>query len=306
LLIQYAVDAVHSLRGFYYAEGWAHDGTAGVPPELICNAKVLPASVERVYRGDLAALSAPGLCGFRLRYVMREGEVPAQFAIRFRTTGEQVTAENPGAEVLNRSVSAWQETNQTFFSRLRPGASILELGARARSGIVRRDLFKGLVYTGLDIAAGENVDIVGDAHRLTSLFKRNQFDFAYSTAVFEHLLWPWKVALELNAILKPGGWVLTQSHQTWPRHDAPWDFFRFSASGWGSLFCRATGFRIIRAADDLLGHVFPAYYNGDPNLETLSLGQCFLVSICVAEKVSEPTVRWDADPDYSALGGYPG
>jgi hypothetical protein len=53
-----------------------------------------------------------------------------------------------------------------------------------------------------DIKVGENVDIVGDAHRLTSLFKAGQFDFAYSISVFEHLLWPWKVALELNTDFK--------------------------------------------------------------------------------------------------------
>ena len=79
--IHYAVDTVHSFRGFYYAEGWAHDGNAGVPPELIFENRLLPAYVERVNRPDLAAVSAPGLCGFRLRYIMREAEVPCQFRI---------------------------------------------------------------------------------------------------------------------------------------------------------------------------------------------------------------------------------
>jgi hypothetical protein len=179
----YAIDAVHSFRGFYYAEGWAYDGNAGAPPELIFEDRLLPAYVERVYRSDLTALSAPGLCGFRLRNIMREGEVPGQFSIRLRTTTEQVTIENPGLDLFNRSNQAWHETEHAFFSRLRPGASILELGARARSGITRRGLFKDLCYTGLDIKVGENVDLVGDAHRLTSLFKPGQFDFAYSTRI---------------------------------------------------------------------------------------------------------------------------
>jgi hypothetical protein len=108
----------------------------------------------------------------------------------------------------------------------------------------------------------------------------------------------------LNAVLKTGGVVLTQSHQTWPRHDAPWDFFRFSASGWGSLFCGATGFRILEAADDLLAHVISAQYTGDPILE-LAEQPAFLVSMCVAEKIGDPLVRWDADPDYCSLGDYP-
>jgi SAM-dependent methyltransferase len=302
--IDYAFDAVNSFRGFYYAEGWAHDGSAAVPPELLFESKLLPVQTERVDRPDLGALSAPALCGFRLRYIIRDGEAPRQFVIRFRTTTEQISVENPGLELFHRSLSTWRATEQAFFSRLRPGASILELGARARSGISRRGLFKDLRYTGFDIKDGENVDVVGDAHRLTSIFEPGQFDYAYSISVFEHLLWPWKAALELNAILKTGGVVLTQSHQTWPRHDAPWDFFRFSASSWSSLFCNATGFRIVQAADDMLAHVIAAHFMGDPNLE-LSEQAAFLVSICVAEKIGNPLVRWDADPDYRSFGDYP-
>jgi hypothetical protein len=302
--IHYAVDAVNSFRGFYYAEGWAHDGTAAVQPELLFEDRLLPTQIERVHRPDLGALSAPALCGFRLRYIIRDGEVPHRFVIQFRTTTEQASVENPGFDLFHRSLSAWRATEQAFFSRLRPGASVLELGARARSGISRRGVFKDLHYTGFDIKNGENVDVVGDAHRLTSIFEPAQFDFAYSISVFEHLLWPWKVALELNAVLKTGGVVLTQSHQTWPRHDAPWDFFRFSASSWGSLFCDATGFRITQAADDMLAHVIPVHFMGDHNLE-LAGQPAFLVSICVAEKIGDPVVKWDADPDYPGLGEYP-
>jgi hypothetical protein len=120
--VHYAIDAVNSFRGFYYAEGWAHDGNGGVPPELIFEDRLLPAWIERVNRPDLAALSAPGLCGFRLRYIMREGEVPREFSIRFRTTTEQVTIENPGLDLFNRSLQASHETLNAFFSRLRPGA----------------------------------------------------------------------------------------------------------------------------------------------------------------------------------------
>jgi hypothetical protein len=302
--IHYAVDAVNFFRGFYYAEGWSHDGNVAVPPELLFDDRLLPAQIERVHRPDLAALSAPALCGFRLRYIIRDSETPRRFVIRLRTATDQKSIENPGLELFHRSLSPWHEAEQAFFSRLHPGASVLELGARARSGISRRGLFKDLRYTGFDIKDGENVDVVGDAHRLGSIFEPGQFDFAYSISVFEHLLWPWKVALELNAVLKVGGVVLIQSHQTWPRHDAPWDFFRFSASSWNSLFCDATGFRIVRAADDMLAHVIAAHFSGDPNLD-LGEQPAFLVSICVAEKTGDPLVRWDADPNYRSLGDYP-
>ena len=48
--------------------------------------------------------------------------------------------------------------------------------------------------------------------------------------------------------VKIGGVVLSQSHQTWPQHEGPWDFFRCSASGWASLFCK------ILQGDRFRGH----------------------------------------------------
>jgi len=302
--ISYAVDAVNCFRGFYYVEGWAHDGGAAVPPELLAQERVLPTVVERVPRPDLAASKAPTLCGFQVRYIMRDGDDPREFVLRLRTSTEENCIKNPGLEPFQRGVVAWRKAEDAFFSRLRRGASVLELGSRAREGVSRRGLFKDLVYTGFDLKNGDNVDVVGDAHRLPALFEREQFDFAYSVSVFEHLYWPWKVALALNAVLKTGGLILNQSHQTWPRHAEPWDFFRFSASGWRSLFCEATGFRIVDSVEGMPACIVPAHYTGDPSVE---FGQqpAFLVSICVAEKIGEPRVRWDAEPRYGDLGSYP-
>ncbi len=80
-------------------------------------------------------------------------------------------------------------------------------------------------YQGFDIVAGENVDVVGDAHQLSKHFSSKTFDFCFSVSVFEHLMWPWKVVLELNDVMKVGGMVFAQSHPTWPKHEIPWDFF---------------------------------------------------------------------------------
>jgi hypothetical protein len=100
--IHYAVDSINSFRGFYYAEGWAHDGNAAVQPELLFEDRLLPAQIERVHRPDLGALSAPALCGFRLRYIIRDGESPHRFVIQFRTTAEEKSIENPGFDPRHR------------------------------------------------------------------------------------------------------------------------------------------------------------------------------------------------------------
>jgi hypothetical protein len=34
-----------------------------------------------------------------------------------------------------------------------------------------------------------------------------------------------KVALEMNRIMKTGGLVMLATHQTWPLHEVPWDFW---------------------------------------------------------------------------------
>lgn len=45
-----------------------------------------------------------------------------------------------------------------------PGAEILEVGSRRVCGYVKEN-FKNANYTGFDYYAGENVDVVGDAHK---------------------------------------------------------------------------------------------------------------------------------------------
>jgi 2-polyprenyl-3-methyl-5-hydroxy-6-metoxy-1,4-benzoquinol methylase len=126
---------------------------------------------------------------------------------------------------------------------------LLEIGSRARSGVVRRNLApQGWSYTGLDVMSGSNVDVVGDAHKLSKLFPQERFDGVMGFSVLEHLMMPWKFSVELNKVLNVGGIGFLVTHQCWPIHDAPWDFWRFSDSSWASLFNRITGFEIIRTA----------------------------------------------------------
>ncbi len=63
---------------------------------------------------------------------------------------------------------------------------------------------KGWDYVGMDIREGANVDRVGDAHELSSVFPDQKFDGVMSFSVVEHLLMPWKVVIELNHVLNTG------------------------------------------------------------------------------------------------------
>jgi len=123
-----------------------------------------------------------------------------------------------------------------------PSPTVLELGARNVSGLLRRGHFPNAgKYIGIDIHPGEGVDIVGDAHRLSELVAPDSVEALFSFSVFEHLLFPWKVALEINRVLKVGGIVFVSTHPVWPTHELPWDFWRFPVGGLSGLFSKRSG-----------------------------------------------------------------
>ena len=124
--------------------------------------------------------------------------------------------------------------------------------------IQRRDSYPDCDVTVLDVVPGPTVDVVGDAHAMSTLLAAESFDFAISVSVFEHLLMPWKVAVEMSRVLKPGALALIHSHQAEAMHDAPWDFWRFSDTVWPALFNAATGFEIVRIDMSRRMHLIPA------------------------------------------------
>ncbi len=185
-----------------------------------------------------------------------------------------------------------------------PGGAVIEIGSRARSGITRRSLFPPeMKYIGFDISSGENVDVTGDAHRLSDFFPRNTFDFAFSVSVWEHLAMPWKVSIELNRVLKMGGIAMINSHQCWPSHEEPWDYFRFSEYSWNTLFNQYTGFEILDCGHGIPAIVAPAVFQ--KNIDSMEWHYAFLASRVVARKVSETSLLWDVPTDVVAKGTYP-
>jgi len=130
----------------------------------------------------------------------------------------------------------------------KPDMEILEIGSRRVTSGNVRSAFKNARYTGFDIYAGENVDVVGDAHYLSSYFENGKkFDLILSSAVFEHLAMPWKVAEEISKMLKCGGYFFVETHFSYSYHEKPWMFFQFSDMGLKVLFNESLGFEVIEA-----------------------------------------------------------
>lgn len=129
------------------------------------------------------------------------------------------------------------------------GMRILELGSREVTGQSRaRETFSKATYVGFDYYAGNNVDVVGDAHKLSSYFRDDEkFDLIYSSACFEHFAMPWVVATEIAKLLKVGGLVFVETHFSFSAHERPWNFYQFSDMALKTLFSPALGFECIDA-----------------------------------------------------------
>ena len=168
-----------------------------------------------IYRPDLQEIYGgdAGSWGFVARGLLSsydsDDNVEEALVLRVGAPGaEEATIERPSQHFLPSDDAEFHGTFTEFVRTVvARGGRVLEIGARARSGVTRRELFPPpVVYVGLDVSAGPNVDVVGDAHHL-SQFVTGKFDAAFSISTFEHLLMPWKVVLELNKILRDGGLV---------------------------------------------------------------------------------------------------
>lgn len=128
------------------------------------------------------------------------------------------------------------------------GMKILEIGSRWVTGDYFKPYFPEADYVGFDFYPGRNVDVVGDAHKLSTYFPKDEkFDVIYSSAVFEHLAMPWLVALEISKLLKIGGMLYVETHFSYSSHERPWHFFQYSDMALKVLFSPAMGFECIEA-----------------------------------------------------------
>jgi len=83
-----------------------------------------------------------------------------------------------------------------------------------------KGLFLNCDYTGLDIAAGKNVDIVSRCHEF--LIPSATFDTIISTECFEHDMFYDKSLANIVRILKPGGFfIFTCATVGRPEHGTP-------------------------------------------------------------------------------------
>ncbi|KJU81640.1 type 11 methyltransferase [Candidatus Magnetobacterium bavaricum] len=176
-----------------------------------------------------------------------------------------------------------------------PTPHILEIGSRKVIASMPRQLISSKArFTGMDIMDGEGVDVVGDAHRLSDLFEPDTFDGVYSASVFEHIAMPWKVALEINKVVRPGGFVYIASHHTYPIHEMPWDFWRYGRDAFSTIFGDFSGFEVENK-----GLIWPASLCHHNTKSVVANGhRCYLFAHVLARKThnyNPANYKWDID-----------
>lgn len=293
---EFMIDSFSKFHSTLYIEGWFFsESDSLVDLEIINSPKHnIKKKLGYDYGGVLDSLG-PNL-GFKLEVLF--ADIPSDYfslQLRFRTKNKKIiecSLSQLSSDRLARSESLVISSNfKTLLSKKNYRPKVLDIGGRARSGLDRSLLFPNCDVTVFDVLPGDNVDVVGDAHQLSSFFKKNTFDAIYSISLFEHLVMPWKVILEINKVLKDDGIGLIYTHQTIGMHDLPWDFFRFSDSSWDGLFNSQTGFKILDRSLDYTQYIIPFILRPDKLDSEKSCG--FEGSTVLFQKIASTKLNWN-------------
>ena len=301
----YFAGRLHGAGWGFHAEG---KPLRGVEAFVSGDSKPLPLIASDFARSSPDVVHHFGIaahdCRFSFSVDVASAEVASTLSLHLHFEDGSLVIADPAARKL--AFDPYHRLRDRFFAMLRetPKPTVVEIGSRARSGNVVRDVVGPEArYIGIDIMAGPNVDIVCDAHRLSEAIPVASADAIFSISVFEHLLMPWKVAIEINRVLKPGGLVLVMTHQSFPMHDTPWDYWRFSDQAWRGLFNRHTGFEVVETAlgepvfmaAELLTHVTRGF-EGAPS---------FIGSAVICRKIGETSLSWPVDVADVVASEYP-
>ena len=135
------------------------------------------------------------------------------------------------------------------------GKRVLEVGSYDVNGSLQAyvESMNPKELIGVDIKRGPGVTNKLDAKDLVKTYGRESFDLVYSTEMFEHVK-NWRdVALNMMAVLKPGGLlVLTTRAPGFPEHCYPEDHWRYTSADLATIFgggCDILG--LVHDIDDM-------------------------------------------------------
>jgi len=112
---------------------------------------------------------------------------------------------------------------------------VLDVGSYDVNGTLK-PLFSHCKYTGCDIGAGPNVDVVQTLPHVLP-FTDESFDVVISANCLEHCKRPWELILEMDRVLKPSGIIAVSL--PWVGigyHPYPIDCYRITPDAMSELF----------------------------------------------------------------------
>ncbi len=129
---------------------------------------------------------------------------------------------------------------------------IVDVGSRLikHQVLTHRQIFRDYnhTYLGLDVAAGDNVDVVlSDAYSFP--LETDCADLVISGQVFEHVPFFWATFLEMSRIVKPGGLIFLTAPSRGHVHSPPYDCWRYYPDGYRSLAAFAS-LELVRCHTD--------------------------------------------------------
>lgn len=120
----------------------------------------------------------------------------------------------------------------------RPDPVILEWGVKRsnpRKPTIHRDMFPfAAEYIGADFEDGLDVDVVADIHNAEAI-PDESVDAIVCVSVMEHVNRPWIAYPDLARTMKPGARMVVTTHQSFPVHGYPQDFWRFTTEAMRQL-----------------------------------------------------------------------
>jgi len=133
-----------------------------------------------------------------------------------------------------------KSSNRTYLTLLMLEASLKRCGAYVKGttldvGCGRKPYEKTFFataekYVGMDYLTDRSTpDVVGSATNIP--LGDATFDTVVCTEVLEHVPDPLKALREMYRVLKPGGYLILSTPMYWPRHEVPYDYFRYPYDG---------------------------------------------------------------------------
>ncbi len=147
-----------------------------------------------------------------------------------------------------------RRADRTYLTALNLEASLMQCREYIRGSLLdvgcgrkpyQNTYFSGATtYLGADYLSDRSTpDVICSALDLP--FDPQSFDTVVSTEVLEHVPDPLLAFKEMHRVLRPTGYLILSTPMYWPRHDLPYDFFRYPYDGLMHLL-KESGFEVVR------------------------------------------------------------